>query len=98
MKIFIWNFLFGFYPRPVWAIYMIIFPLHRLASPFSSLPSVFLLDTSVLSGPDRLPAACAARRWRKVADDEAASGASERFAFRQVQTSRRRLAMTHRHG
>jgi len=27
-------------------------------------------------------------------DDEAASGFPERFAFRQVQTSRRRLAMT----
>jgi hypothetical protein len=29
-----------------------------------------------------------------IADDEAASGFPERFAFRQVQTSRRRLAMT----
>jgi len=35
---------------------------------------------------------------RQVADDEAASGFPERFAFRQVQTARRRLAMTHRHG
>ena len=29
-----------------------------------------------------------------IADDEAAAGAPVRFAFRQVQTSRRRLAMT----
>jgi hypothetical protein len=33
-------------------------------------------------------------RPRQGADDEAASGFPERFAFRQVQTSRRRLAMT----
>jgi hypothetical protein len=31
---------------------------------------------------------------RQVEDDEAASGLPERFAFRQVQTPRRRLAMT----
>ena len=31
---------------------------------------------------------------RQIADDEAASGFPERFAFRQVQTARRRLAMT----
>jgi hypothetical protein len=33
-------------------------------------------------------------RLRQVADDEAASNAPERFAFRQGQMSRRRLAMT----
>src|ERR1035441_4145256 len=33
-------------------------------------------------------------RPRQFADDEAASGLSGRFAFRQMQMSRRRLAMT----
>jgi len=35
---------------------------------------------------------------RQVADDEAASGAPEHPLSGNAQTSRRRLAMTHRHG